>query len=195
MYTKVFMQYTKEDTDEVLSLKKSLETVLSGLGFALIELVFSKQRTKEKPEVKKEKAKGRIEHKERASGSIVIRIVIYNNKGVSIDDCSKAHRAVTPRLELAFEGQDIYLEVSSPGTDRNIKYGEEFKHFLGKGVRCYRTDISDWTFGILESVDENGVVLKMINDNIIKNKIIESVRLEFDIIAKAKLSGQTLQEV
>ena len=158
------MRYTGKDTadnQEIASLRQSLETVLEGLNFSLIELVVSRHR-----------------------GSVQIRAVIYNGAAIGTDDCSKVHRAVTPRLELTFPEQDIYLEVSSPGIDRQIKEGAEFRHYKGRGVRCYRLDISDWTAGILESADEKGIMLKTKKD-----KIEEIIRLEFDIIAKAKLDS------
>ena len=156
------MRQAAKDTDsEVVSLRMSLEEVLKGLGFRLIELTVSRHR-----------------------GSVQVRAVIYNGESISTGDCSKVHRVVTPRLELAFPQQDIYLEVSSPGTDRLIKDVHELSHYMGKGVRCYRTDISDWTAGILEAVDEKGLVLKTKE---------AAVRLEFDIIAKAKLDSS--QEV
>jgi ribosome maturation factor RimP len=81
-------------------------------------------------------------------------------------------------LELAFPDSEIYLEVSSPGIDRLIKDSHEFAYYISRGVRCYRTDILDWTVGILESTDEKGILLKTNDGN---------VRLEFDIIAKARL--------
>jgi len=152
------MRYTAKDaeTQEIVSLQAQLEDILKGLGFRLVELAISRHR-----------------------GSIKVRVVIYNGMSIGTDDCSKAHRAITPRLELAFSGRDIYLEVSSPGINRLIKDGVEFTHYLGRGVRCYCTDISDWTAGILETVDEKGIGLKT------KER---TVRLEFDIIAKAKLA-------
>jgi ribosome maturation factor RimP len=121
----------------------------------------------------------------RHRGSVQVRAVIYNGGRVGTEDCSRVHRAITPRLELAFEQQDVYLEVSSPGIDRLIKDGAEFRHYIGKVVRCYRTDISDWTIGVLESADENEIVIKT-NE--------EAVRLGFDIIAKAKLDGAYFNE-
>ena len=158
------MRKTAKDAEnqEIASLREPLETVLKGLGFSLIELVVSKHR-----------------------GSVQIRAVIYNGKSIGTDDCSKAHRAIMPRLELSFEGQAIHLEVSSPGIERLIKETCEFAHYKGKAVRCYRTDISDWTAGILESADEKGINIKT-NDGVL--------RLEFDVIAKAKLDGSS-QEV
>jgi ribosome maturation factor RimP len=89
-----------------------------------------------------------------------------------------------PRLEQVFPGQDLYVELSSPGIDRVIKDGREFVHYLGRGVRCYRTDISgrtdgfSWTGGILRSADENGIVLKG-KDGM--------TALAYECIAKAKL--------
>ena len=153
------MRNTADAKDqEIESVRKPIETVLKGLGFSLIELIVSRHR-----------------------GSVQIRAVIYNGKSIGTDDCSKVHRAIMPRLELSFEGQAIYLEVSSPGIDRTIKDSGEFTHYLGKGVRCYRTDISDWTAGLLESADEKGINIKT-NDGVIK--------LNFDIIAKAKLDSK-----
>jgi ribosome maturation factor RimP len=152
------MRYTAKDaeTQEIASLQAQMEEILKGLGLRLVELVVSRHR-----------------------GSAQVRVVIYNGTSTGTDDCSKAHRAITPRLELAFPGSDIYLEVSSPGTNRLIKNGVEFTHYLGRGVRCYRTDISDWTAGILETADEKGIVLRTKEG---------TLRLEFDIIAKAKLA-------
>ena len=125
---------------EAVSVRELLESILKGLGFSLIELVISRHR-----------------------GSVQIRLVIYNGKSIGTNDCSAVHRAVMPRLELFFGSQvsdegtrpDIYLEVSSPGIDRLIKDGIEFTNYIGKEVRCYCTDISDWTAGVLESADEN----------------------------------------
>ena len=159
------MQYTAKEA-ETASVREPLEAVLSGLGLRLIELSVSGHRTRG------------------SQGSVQVRAVIYKAGGAGaspgVDDCSKAHRAITPRLELAFPRQDICLEVSSPGIDRLIRDGAEFAHYKGRGVRCYRTDISDWTAGILESADEQGIMLKTKEG---------TVKLDFDIIAKAKLDS------
>jgi len=154
------MRFTGKDAEkeEFVSLRRQMEEVLDGLRFDLLELVFSRHR-----------------------GSVQVRAVIYNGLSIGTDDCTKVHRAIMPRLELAFEGQDIYLEVSSPGIDRLIKDGSEFAHYKGRGVRCYRTDISDWTAGILQSADEEGIVIKTDDGDL---------RLEFEIIAKARLADK-----
>ncbi|MDR0501925.1 MAG: ribosome assembly cofactor RimP [Treponema sp.] len=166
------MRYTATDTDFAakipaqnhelnavpLDIRRPLEAILEGLGYSLIELAVSRHK-----------------------GSVQVKLVIYNGAGaIGTDDCSKVHRAVTPRLELLFERQDIYLEVSSPGVNRSIKDGAEFSRYLGKNVRCYCTDITEWQEGILESADKEGIVIKTKEGN---------VRLTYEIIAKAKLDN------
>jgi ribosome maturation factor RimP len=114
------------------------------------------------------------------SGNVQVKAVVYKNGMVRIEDCARAHRAIMPRLELAFQGQKIYLEVSSPGIDRIIKDGGEFVHFIGRGVKCYRADISDWTAGVLLATDEKGITLRGDDGEIV---------LLYEIIAKARLDS------
>jgi len=156
------MRKTAKDADsQEVSVRDALQPILKGLGFALIELSVSRHR-----------------------GSVQIRVVIYyDGKSIGTDDCSKVHRAIMPRLELIFEGQDISVEVSSPGVDRLIKDESEFAHYLGRKVRCYRTDITEWTAGILESADEKGIDIKTKDGSVI--------RLDFDVIAKARLNNES----
>jgi len=153
------MRYTAKEAGscETIALQESLETILDGLGLKLIEFTVSRHK-----------------------GSTQIRAVIYNGTSVGVDDCSRAHHAIMPRLELAFGGGDIYLEVSSPGIDRLIKDVAEFAHYIGRGIRCYRTDISDWSAGILESADDKGIVLKGKEG---------SIQMGYEVIAKAKLDS------
>ncbi|MDR0655283.1 MAG: ribosome assembly cofactor RimP [Treponema sp.] len=162
------MNYSRGKDDT--SLLESIGPVVEGLGLDLIEVTVSRHR-----------------------GSVQIRVVVYRGAGISpssparfeekphpigINDCSRVHHAVLPRLELAFPGQELYLEVSSPGIDRLIKDGSEFAHYGGRGIRCYRTDISDWSSGILLSSDEEGIVLW--------NREGE-LSIPYSLIAKAKL--------
>jgi ribosome maturation factor RimP len=136
-------------------LREALEPVAQGLKLSLVEITVSRHR-----------------------GSTQIRIVVYKDGDIGLEDCSAFHRAALPRLELALAGQDLYVEVSSPGVDRLIKDGAEFRHYSGRLIRCYRTDSSDWFPGLLVSSDENGIVLE---------KDGETHSLPYGIIAKARL--------
>jgi ribosome maturation factor RimP len=150
------VRYGFGDTKDTKSaLFDSLEPLVKGLGLDLIELSVSPHK-----------------------GSVQVRVTVYKKGNLGVEECSTVHYALLPRLELAFPGQDLYVEVSSPGIDRQIKNGAEFAHYAGRGVRCYRTDISDWSAGIVEAADAEGIKLKM------KNGIIA---LKYETIAKAKL--------
>jgi ribosome maturation factor RimP len=149
---KVWMRYTVRAADPLYD---SLEPVIRGLGMSLVELTV-------------------FRHK----GAVRVRAVVYRAGAVGLEDCSRAHHAILPRLDLAFPQEELFVEVSSPGIDRLIKDGSEFVHYLGRGIRCYRTDISDWSGGVLESSGGEGIVLRGKNG---------PLALGYDVIAKAKL--------
>ncbi|MDR2900078.1 MAG: ribosome assembly cofactor RimP [Treponema sp.] len=152
------MQYTPKGADP---LSDFILPIINGMDMSLVDMMVSRHK-----------------------GSVQVRLIVYKPGSLGVNECSKVHHAVLPRLELQFPGQDLYVEVSSPGIDRNIKDASEFVHYLGRGIKCYRTDISDWSAGILESADDKSLVLKK-GDN--------HMNLSYEIIAKAKLDY--LQEV
>ncbi len=52
----------------------------------------------------------------------VLRITIDSEDGVNIEDCEKLHRAIDPVLDEADPIEEqYYLEVSSPGLERELK--------------------------------------------------------------------------
>lgn len=148
------MKFTPKQPDSVLD---SLEPVIKGLNLSLVELNIS-------------------QHK----GSVQVRVVVYKEGVIGIDDCSKVHRAIIPRLELAFAGKELFIEVSSPGIERLIKDGSEFVNYIGRTIKCYYTDISDWISGVLISSDERHIEIR--GKDGMKT-------LELEKIAKAKLDS------
>jgi ribosome maturation factor RimP len=160
------MRYrAKEEVRETAALRADVEPVLGGLGLALVELVLSRHR-----------------------GSAQVRLVVTRaapdaeNRSIGTAELAAAHRAVLPRLETAFPGGNLHVELSSPGTDRLIKEGAEFRFFLGKAVQCYRTDTSRWCAGILRGSDEEKIVLETPEEGV--------TELAYTTIAKAKLDGR-----
>ena len=155
------MQFTvreRNSKEPEAALFQSLEPLIRGIGMDLIDLnVFHGRR-----------------------GGVQVKAVVMAAVDTGVEDCARAHRLIMPRLELAFPNRDISLEVSSPGIDRLIKDGSEFAHFIGRELRCYRVDISDWTTGILRAADEEKIVL--LEDG-------EETILSYETIAKARLSS------
>ena len=153
------MKYSPREPDPLFD---SLEPVLQGLDTRLIDLSVSRRKGRGgKP------------------GNVWIRLTVYKEGTVGVEDCSRVHRAVLPRLELAFPGSDLYLEVSSPGINRLIRDGAEFAPFIGKDVACYRLDTSGWSAGVLKSADTEKIALDCGGEELV---------LPYEVIAKAKLN-------
>jgi ribosome maturation factor RimP len=147
----------KKDSVELARLRETVEPVAAGLGCALVELTLSRHR-----------------------GSCQVRAVITgtDNAGtVGTNELGRLHKALLPRLELAL-GSDISVELSSPGIGRVVKEGAEFTYFVGRPVRCYLGETSDWVTGILKARDENKIILESGDGEI---------ELEYERIAKAIL--------
>ena len=52
----------------------------------------------------------------------ILRVTIDNEDGITIEDCEKFHRAIDPILDEADPIEEAYyLEVSSPGIERELK--------------------------------------------------------------------------
>ena len=55
-------------------------------------------------------------------GRRILRITIDSEDGINIDDCEKMHRALDPILDEADPIEEAYyLEVSSPGIERELR--------------------------------------------------------------------------
>ncbi|MCL2761855.1 MAG: ribosome assembly cofactor RimP [Treponema sp.] len=150
---------------QTIALRGQLEALVQGLGMVLIELgVFYTKSRKDTPN-------GVV-------GTAQVRAVVYKPGVLGTTDCSRVHHAILPKLEEAFPGRELSVEVSTPGITRQVKDGVELAHYRGRGVRLWRTDISDWSVGILEAADEQGITIKGKEG---------AIRLDYALVAKAKL--------
>lgn len=155
---------SEENTLDYFSLKSiqyysDCEPLVSGLGYILVDLKIIPSKT-----------------------TVKISAVIASkdiSKDIGVDDCSKVHHALLPRLEALLGTEDTYMEVTSPGMDRNIKNAAEFEIFVGREVRVWDTTVSDWVSGFIKSSDNKSVSLE--------NKETKELKtITFDNIAKAK---------
>lgn len=88
-----------------------------------------------------------------------LRVTIDSENGVDLDGCERVHRAIDPILDDADPIEDpYYLEVSSPGLERNIRTKEHFLHCRGEivEIKFYKpTDGVKQLVGRLDT-DETG---------------------------------------
>lgn len=66
-----------------------------------------------------------------------LRLTIDKEEGVSLDDCSDVSRKLNARLDQVDPIEEQYfLEVTSPGVERELKRPEDFRRNLGKTVQA-----------------------------------------------------------
>jgi ribosome maturation factor RimP len=158
------MRFTPRGSDPYYN---AIEPVVRGLGFEILEFSVSKHK-----------------------GSNQVRLTIcrtggaphVNGEAASIGtaECAAVHKAVVPRLDLAFSDDDYSLMVMTPGIDRRIKDGAEFPLCVGAEVKLWRSGSSDWTVGIIKKADKNSVTIQTDDGE-------QTVSMEE--ITKAKLQG------
>ena len=122
------------------TLEKLLRPVVEDMGFELVDLQLRSE-----------------------SGRWVLRLLVDRPGGITLDECARVSREVSPHLEVADLLHARYvLEVSSPGIKRPLKRAEEFVRFAGQRVEVVTTEPLDGqkTFrGTNLGLDEGGNLL------------------------------------
>jgi ribosome maturation factor RimP len=84
-------------------------------------------------------------------------------EGVTLDDCSELSRDLSTALDVADVIPLAYrLEVGTPGLERQLYNGEEYKRFSGHGAKIKLKEplLGEWSMrGTLQGLDEEGRVL------------------------------------
>ena len=92
-----------------------------------------------------------------------LRVFIDKPDGINIDDCTNVHHAVDPILDEADPiDRAYYLEVCSPGLERELTRDEHFEKMAGEKVKIKlykaRDGVKEFA-GTLKSGDKEKVVV------------------------------------
>jgi len=137
------------------AIREEAEPIINGMGFKIVEIKLGLSH--------------KLNH---------ISIVIYSKTGVGVNDCSSVSKNILPRLELIDGLDNISLEITSPGINRQIKSKEEYNIFVEKGIKLLLNNSTDWIGGIIKETRENILFLST------EKGIIE---INMENIKKAKL--------
>jgi ribosome maturation factor RimP len=109
---------------------------------------------------------------------------------VTLEDCSRASRAIQDGVDLDLELHGRYvLEVSSPGVDRPLTRPEHYQRFQGEEavVRLRSTELAEGAagprlHGRIGDADAEGVTLELPDGTRerLRYEAIESARLKID---------------
>lgn len=91
-----------------------------------------------------------------------LRVFIDKPDGISIDDCTNVSHAIDPIIDEA-DPIDVsyYLEVCSPGINRDLTRPQHYEKMLGKKIKIklFKARDSKKEFlGILKSAEDNIVI-------------------------------------
>ena len=144
---------------------KIAEPIANGLGLEIYDVEFKKE-----------------------GPDYYLRVFIDNpEKGISIDDCEAVSRPLSDALDEADPiSEGYYLEVSSPGIERQLKRQKDFDRFCGENISVKLFSAVNGVKqieGKLLKRDEDVLTLEAENGEIIKidNKDIAVVRLAVEL--------------
>lgn len=106
-----------------------------------------------------------------------LKIFIDSDKGIDLNDCEKVNNSVNDILdEKDYIKAQYYLEISSPGLERNLRRDEQFLDNINKKIEVH----------LYNSINNNKTVtgvLKEYNEN---NIVIDDIKIEKSNITSAK---------
>lgn len=111
----------------------------------------------------------------------ILRITIDSEEGIGVDDCEKLHRAIDPILDEADPIEEAYyLEVSSPGIERELKNDMHIEYCMGADVevRLYAPREGSKVFRgeLVELREDGGISIKS-----------GDIKIDFDKASIAKI--------
>lgn len=110
-----------------------------------------------------------------------LRVFIDKEEGISIDDCSRVSHAIDPVIDEADPiDKSYYLEVCSPGLERELIRPEHFERFIGKTVKIK-------LYKAIDSKKEFIGILKQAGDLVVLEVNGEEMSFGFKDISKANL--------
>ncbi len=144
------------------TVRSAIEPTVTELGYRIWDVVYSK-----------------------VGADYHLEITIDGDDGINIDDCEKVHRAIDPILDECdpIEGF-YYLEVSSPGIERELRTDEHISLSLGMRVEAKLFSQKNGRkqyVGTLVSYDGENVVIND-GENVVlsKNEIAKLTTVYFD---------------
>lgn len=94
------------------TVREAIDGVVASLGYRIWDITYSK-----------------------IGADYHLEITIDSDEGINIDDCERVHRAIDPILDECDPIEDFYyLEVSSPGIERELRTDEHISLSIGERV-------------------------------------------------------------
>lgn len=122
------------------TVREAVEPTITALGYDIWDITYSK-----------------------VGADYHLEITIDTEAGINIEDCEKVHRAIDPILDEVdpIEGF-YYLDVSSPGVERDLRTEEHIRRSVGQKVRAKlfaQKDGKRQIVGILSAFEDGNLTI------------------------------------
>ena len=106
-----------------------------------------------------------------------LRIFIDSNKGIDLKECKKVNDSVNDILdEKDYIKAQYYLEISSPGLERNLRRDEQFLDNINKKIEVH----------LYNSINNKKIITGILQEYTNDYLIIDNIKIENSNIASAK---------
>lgn len=107
------------------------------------------------------------------NGKAIYRISIIKDGGVTLEDCERVSRILSPILDVEEPMSEKYtLEVSSPGLERKLSKPQHFALSVGELVRFSLHGDKDGRVGKLVAADEENVEF-LVEGELVKTQVAQ----------------------
>ncbi len=107
------------------------------------------------------------------NGKAIYRISIIKDGGVTLEDCERVSRILSPILDVEEPMSEKYtLEVSSPGLERKLSKPQHFALSVGELVKFSLHGDKDGRVGKLVAADEENVEF-LVEGELVKTQVAQ----------------------
>ena len=115
---------------------------------------------------------------QKEGGNLILQVLLDKKDGITIEDLEGANKLISDMLDKYDSDMPLYyLEVSSPGAEKELRNYEEIKENVGKYIYL-ETNLVKY-YGTLEEVNEDNLVIRVNFKGLFKNVNISLADLNF----------------
>ncbi|WP_035290623.1 ribosome maturation factor RimP [Clostridium sp. KNHs214] len=151
------------NSELVTKLNELVEPIVSKCGYQLYHIEFVKEQ-----------------------GENFLRVYIDHEAGIGLNDCEKVSRQISDMLDLEDPISDsYYLEVSSPGIERELYNEEHLNKYIGNSITIRLSKLfngSKKIIGVLKDFNDSEITITKEGEEIsIPREKIKAINLNGEI--------------
>ena len=143
---------------EIVKVENLVKPIIENIGYELYDVEYAKE-----------------------GKDYYLRIFIDSPNGIGLNDCELVNNSITDILdEKNYIKDQYYLEISSPGIERNLRRKEQFESNIGNKIEVHLYKQVDGKKVIVGNLKEFSEEYIIVDDKKIENKNIASAKTVYN---------------